>query len=233
MAYSSYGKKIYASIKDLPQYTSIGNGDKIIVWNETRDGAAVVDYTDFVIDLDHTTFKSTIDQVITLASDIQEFAHTVNEEIDGLQNTVSDLQETIDKEIKARIKVLEFIVAVILGSNSYWLSAAGLDILRTRFLVEGISEGASIDDSVDSEEGQAALKWYNGFINTVQNYVMRLIPNISTDDLLLQNKFRYKYTDVSYGVSTNTNTASATSTTTITNKDASGKTTSSTEITYS
>ena len=49
MAYSSYGKKVYASIKDLPQYTSIGNGDKIIIWNETRDGAATVDDTAFFV----------------------------------------------------------------------------------------------------------------------------------------------------------------------------------------
>ena len=51
MAFTSYGNKVYASIKDLPQYTSIGNGDKIIIWNESRDGAATIDYADFIIDL--------------------------------------------------------------------------------------------------------------------------------------------------------------------------------------
>lgn len=231
MAYSSYGKKIYASIKDLPQYTSIGNGDKIIVWNETRDGAAVVDYADLKIDLDHTTFKSTIDQVITLASDIQSFAHTVDEEINGLQDVVSTLQDTVDNELRARIKALEFIVAVILGSNSYWLSSAGLDILRTRFLVEGISEGATTDDSVDTEDGQAALKWYNGFISTVQSYINRLIPGVLEDDVLLQNKFRYKYTDITQASATQTTGDIGTKKTTIKTENSDGSN-STTTISY-
>lgn len=194
MAYSSYGKKIYASIKDLPQYTSIGNGDKVIVWNEARDGAAVVDYADFVIDLDHTTFKSTINQVITLASDIQSFAHTVNEEIEGLQYAVTEIENTINNELKGRIKALEFIIAVILGSNSYWLSSAGLDTLRNRFLVDGIAEGVEPTE-IESENGKVAYKWYNGFMAAVTNYISKMTPGVNSDDILLQSKFRYKYID--------------------------------------
>lgn len=233
MAYSSYGKKVYASIKDLPQYTTIGNGDKIIIWNETRDGAAVVDYADLLIDLDHTTFKTTVEEIITLSSNLETFVHTVTEEITGLQETVSTIEDTINNEIKSRIKALEFIIAIILGSNSYWLSSAGLDVLKTRFLVDGISEGMG-DDSVETEEGKNAIKWYNGLMTTIRGYVSRILPGVSNDDILLQSKFRYKYVDLN----SNTNSSASTSSTEIkkvsttsTETDGSSTTTTTTTIT--
>lgn len=199
MAYSSFGKKVYASIKDLPQYTSIGNGDKIIIWNETRDGAAVVDFSDFKIDLAHTTFESTIGEVITLASDIQVFANTVNDEITAIQESVTTLENTINNELKSRIKSLEYIVAILLGSNSYWSSSTGLDILKNRFLIDGISPSDTADNlndlEISSEENKNTLKWFNGFINTVTNYVAKMIPTVEPDNLLLQSKFKYLYTD--------------------------------------
>ena len=234
MAYSSYGKKVYASIKDLPQYTSVGNGDKLIIWNESRDGAATVDFADLIIDLDHVSFKSTISEIVTLASDIQSFVHTVNEEIEGIQEALSELETTVNNELKSRIRALEYIVAIMLGSNSYWLSEAGLNNIRSKVLIEGITQGADdSSDDVDSEEGREALKWLNGLLSTVQGYIGKMTPGVSAEDILLQSKWRYKYTDVTV----NTTAASAASltsgTTTIdtTSKDASGKTTSTTTTT--
>lgn len=230
MAYSSYGKKIYASIKDLPQYTSIGNGDKIIVWNEARDGAAVVDYADFIIDLEHTTFKSTINQVITLASDIQAFIYTTEEEISGIKKALTDIEDVVNKELKARIKALEFIIAIMLGSNSYWLSSSGLDTLRNRFLVDGIAPGG-ISEDIESENGKEAYKWYNGFMSTVQNYISKITPGINFDDILLQSKFRYKYTDKISSGTTNEENINMLKTTTISTKNSDG-TSSTTTINH-
>ena len=196
MAYSSYGKKVYASIKDLPQYTSIENGDKIVVWNETRDGAAVVDFADFLVDLEHTTFKSTITEVITLASNIQAFTLAVQEEIEGLQTAMKAVESSINDELRSRIKALEFIVAVILGSNTYWDTIAGLDGLRNKFLIEGIVPlDASEISEIESNEGKNAYKWYNGFMSTVEKYISKISPTIEHDHILLQSKFKYRYTD--------------------------------------
>lgn len=139
MAYSSSGKKVYVSIKDLPQYTSIGNGDKFIIWNEAREGAATIDYDDFMVDLEHCTFKSTISEIITLASDIQTFISTTAETIESIQDSITNIENTIDNELRNRIKTLEFIVSIMLGSNSFWNSSSGLDILKTKFIVEGIA----------------------------------------------------------------------------------------------
>lgn len=196
MAYSSYGKKVYASIKDLPQYTSIENGDKIVIWNETRDGAAVVDFADFLIDLEHTTFKSTITEVINLASNVQAFSLAVQEEIEGLQNAMSAVEDSINNELRSRIKALEFIVAVILGSNTHWDTIAGLDGLRNKFLVEGIApiDSAKISE-IESEEGKNAYKWYNGLMSAVETYITKVNPTAEADHILLQSKFKYRYSD--------------------------------------
>lgn len=230
MAYSSSGKKIYASIKDLPQYTSITDGDKIIVWNESRDGAAVVDYGDFIIDLDHTTFKSTINQVITVASDMQAFVNTVAEDIEGIKETVLNLEKTINNELKSRIKTLEYVVAIILGANSYWRSSTGLNTIKDRFLINGIVEG--VDDSESDDESDInASKWFNGFISAVDDYISKTAPTVDADDILLQSKFNYSYTDAVTTSTTATSTASYLSTK-IETKDGDGNVTSSTTISY-
>lgn len=196
MAYSSYGKKIYASIKDLPQYTSIENGDKIIVWNETRDGAAVVDFADFLLDLEHTTFKSTITEVVNFASNVQAFTGRVQEEIEGIQKAVTNVENSINEELRSRIKALEFIVAIMLGSNTYWNTENGLESIRNKFLIEGISPDNSVNTSdIESQEGKNAYKWYSGLINTVVNYITKVSPTANSDHLLLQSKFKYHYTD--------------------------------------
>ena len=196
MAYSSYGKKIYASIKDLPQYTSVENGDKIIVWNETRDGAAVVDFADFLIDLEHTTFKSTMTEVINLASNVQAFTLAVQEEIEGLQTAMTTVENTINNELRSRIKALEFIIAVILGSNTSWDTIAGLDTLRNKFLVEGIVPTSSADiNEIETEEGKNAYKWYNGIMAAITSYINKVSPTAEADHILLQSKFKFRYSD--------------------------------------
>lgn len=236
MAYSTSGSKVYASIGDLPQYSSIGNGDRIIIWNETREDAATVDFADFVIDLDHCTFKSTISEVLTLTQDINSFIALTAEEIESLQETVGELNTTINTEIRGRLKALEFIVAVLLGGNSYWLTKSGLESLRSKFIQEGIQPVDSIADTMgaaETEEEKENLKWYNGLITSIQNFVAKQVPTVGTDDLLLQSKFNYRYSEVINEVAATTSTASVyNKKQIIETKGADGKVTSSTEIRY-
>lgn len=233
MAYSSYGKKVYASIKDLPQYTSIGNGDKIIVWNETRDGAAVVDFADLVIDLEHCSFKSTVSEMINLASDIQVFVHTVSDEITSLQDSMKKVEDTINNELRCRIKALEFIVAIILGGNSYWLSEVGIDTLKNQFLITGFSKSDTGDFSIaETEEDKNTVAWYSGLMSTIHKYVSKMESSIELKDILLQSKYRFKYSEV-VNQPTNTTPTGVSRTTTITteNLDGAGKKTSSSTTT--
>jgi hypothetical protein len=234
MAYSTSGSKVYVSIGDLPQYTSIGNGDRVIIWNETREGAATVDFSDFKIDLDHCTFKATITEMMTLSQDITAFVTQTAEEIEALQESITEINDTINGEIRSRLKALEFIVAVLLGANSYWLTKSGLNNLRTKFIQEGIEPNESNAETMgdaETQEEKDNLKWYNGLINTIKSFVSKQVPTVSTDDILLQSKFKYRYTDVKTEYETVT-TSIYDKKQVIETKDGSGNVTSSTEIRY-
>lgn len=235
MAYSTSGSKVYMSIADLPQYSSIGNGDKVIIWNETREGAATVDFSDFKIDLEHCTFKSSLTEVITLSQEISSFITLTAEEIAEMQQSLVDINDVINTEIRGRLKALEFIVAVLLGGNSYWLTKSGLENLRYKFIQEGIEPIEAIADtmgSAETEEEKENLKWYNGLITAITNFVSKQVPTVGTDDLLLQSKFKYRYNDVSTEYAATTTTSAYNRKQVIKNLDGSGNVTSSTEISY-
>ena len=235
MAYSTSGSKVYMSIADLPQYSSIGNGDKIIIWNETREGAATVDFSDFQIDLEHCTFKTSLTEVITLSQEISSFVSLASEEITGIQESLTEINDVINTEIRGRLKALEFIVAVLLGGNSYWLTKSGLENLRYKFIQEGIEPIEAIADtmgSAETEEEKENLKWYNGLITAITNFVSKQVPTVTTDDLLLQSKFKYRYNDVITEYATTTTTSAYNRKQVIKNLDGSGNVTSSTEISY-
>lgn len=235
MAYSTSGSKVYASIGDLPQYSSIGNGDRVIIWNETREGAATVDFSDFKIDLDHCTFKATITEMMTLSQDITAFVTQTAEEIEAIQDSIANINNTINTEIRGRLKALEFIVAVLLGGNSYWLTKSGLENLRTKFIQEGIEPMEMIPDtmgSAETEEEKQNLKWYNGLITTITNFVAKQVPTVLTDDILLQSKFKYRYSDVKTEYEVAETSSLYNKKQIIETKDSDGKVTSSTEIRY-
>lgn len=117
MAFTSYGNRVYASIKDLPQYTSINNGDKIIVWNESREGAATIDYSDFIIDLEHTSFGTTINELLTFTTTVESFISTVAIDIENLDNKVKALEENNEK-LKGRIEALEYMLGIVYGIST-------------------------------------------------------------------------------------------------------------------
>ena len=114
MAFTSYGNRVYASIKDLPQYTSINNGDKIIVWNESREGAATIDYSDFIIDLEHTSFGTTINELITFTTTVESFIATVTIDVENLDNKIKTLEES-NKNLKLRVEILEYMLGIVYG----------------------------------------------------------------------------------------------------------------------
>lgn len=235
MAYSTSGSKVYISIADLPQYSSIGNGDRVIIWNETREGAATVDFSDFKIDLEHCTFKATITEMMSLSQEISSFVTLATEEINEIQESLTTINETINTEIRGRLKALEFIVAVLLGGNSYWLTKSGLENLRYKFIQEGVEPIEAIADtmgSAETDEEKENLKWYNGLITAITGFVSKQVPTVSTDDLLLQSKFKYRYSEVATEYAAATTTSVYDRKQVIENLNEAGKVTSSTVIRY-
>lgn len=235
MAYSTSGSKVYISIADLPQYSSIGNGDRVIIWNETREGAATIDFSDFKIDLEHCTFKATITEMMSLSQEISSFVTLATEEINEIQESLTTINETINTEIRGRLKALEFIVAVLLGGNSYWLTKSGLENLRYKFIQEGVEPIEAIADtmgSAETDEEKENLKWYNGLITAITSFVSKQVPTVSTDDLLLQSKFKYRYSEVATEYAAATTTSVYDRKQVIENLNEAGKVTSSTVIRY-
>lgn len=194
MAYSSAGKQVYTSLNDLPQYSTIGAGDKLLIYNSSDSGPAVVDFGDIVIDIEQCTFKSIMSEMIELASDIQAFVNTASEDIENLQTAVETLQNDVNLELRSRIKVLEYLVAVIIGANS-WHTDSGLSILYDEFVIKGITGGGDTSIVAESEEKQHAKGWYNALITAITDMISR---NSDEDisNILLQSKFDYRNVEV-------------------------------------
>jgi hypothetical protein len=57
---------LYVNIKELPIISDVNNGDFLIL--ETDVGTSIIDFQDFLITLDNTTFKSTFN---TMQTDVQ------------------------------------------------------------------------------------------------------------------------------------------------------------------
>ena len=94
---STSTNSLYVNIKELPSINDINNGDFLIV--ETPDGTSIIDYQDFFITLQNTTFESTIDNLQTdtqtLSTDLIELenklspvyiSNTVNKTLDSTNN---------------------------------------------------------------------------------------------------------------------------------------------------
>ena len=72
-------KNLIYNIKELPETFSVAAGDMLII--ETDDGTNIMDFNNFVIGLDNTTFGTTITQhstdISTLYTDIDELSAAV------------------------------------------------------------------------------------------------------------------------------------------------------------
>ena len=86
--------------------------------------------------------------------------------------------------------------------------------------------------SAETDEEKENLKWYNGLITAITNFVSKQVPTVSTDDLLLQSKFKYRYSEVAteYAATATTNVYDRKQV--IENLNEDGKVTSSTVIRY-
>lgn len=61
MALEKEGSKVYSSITDLPEISSINDGDKILL--QTPTGTALLDFINFIITLDNCSFKTSFNDM--------------------------------------------------------------------------------------------------------------------------------------------------------------------------
>ena len=76
-------KDLIYNVKELPETFSIATGDLLLV--ETEDGTNIMDFNNFVIGLDNTTFGTTITQhssdIVSLSSDMDTLSAQVAEDV--------------------------------------------------------------------------------------------------------------------------------------------------------
>lgn len=91
---STSTNSLYVNIKELPAINDINNGDFLIV--ETPDGTSIIDYQDFFITLQNTTFESTIDN-------LQTDTQTISADLIDLENKLSPVYvtNTVNKTLDA------------------------------------------------------------------------------------------------------------------------------------
>ena len=82
---STSTNSLYVNIKELPSINDINNGDFLIV--ETPDGTSIIDYQDFFITLQNTTFESTI-------NNLQTDTQTLSSDLIDLENKLSPVYVT-------------------------------------------------------------------------------------------------------------------------------------------
>ena len=89
---STTTNSLYVNIKELPSINDINNGDFLIV--ETPDGTSIIDYQDFFITLQNTTFESTIDN-------LQTDTQTLSTDLIDLENKLSPvyISNTVNKTL--------------------------------------------------------------------------------------------------------------------------------------
>jgi hypothetical protein len=110
---STTTNSLYVNIKELPSINDINNGDFLIV--ETPDGTSIIDYQDFFITLQNTTFESTIDN-------LQTDTQTISADLIDLENKLSPVyvsntsNKTLDQTNNNQV-FLSTNTATIVGST--------------------------------------------------------------------------------------------------------------------
>lgn len=111
-------KKVYASIEDLPEVMGIGDGDRFII--ETADGAALLDYENIRIDLDHTTFGSLVTDMQEFQSLAQTLMTTLTSEVTAAQEDISLLRtdtDTLQQQVASIKMLLQLIMGIHAGDS--------------------------------------------------------------------------------------------------------------------
>jgi|11_taG_2_1085331.scaffolds.fasta_scaffold00851_5 hypothetical protein len=140
-------KNLIYNIKELPETFSIAAGDMLVV--ETDDGTNIMDFNNFVIGLDNTTFGTTITQH---SADLA----TVFSEVDSLSSAI----DSSVAELSAVVDNAGF------GSDTALLAETGYQILPTGLIMQwGVTERTAAFQ--ETQEVTFPLAFPTGCLNIV------------------------------------------------------------------
>lgn len=105
MAIYKQGNKVIAKLTDLSQEATLNDGDRIVFWCNSTAEASTIDYSNFKVDLDHTTFGDTFTQIVN-------FATTANSWISSMTDSFNELDNKMDSVIEKTTQVNNEILAI-------------------------------------------------------------------------------------------------------------------------
>lgn len=108
------GDNIYVNIKELPVLNQVSPGDLLII--ETDSGTNIIDFQDFIITPDNTTFYGEITQLQTDLSDLSSSVYT-------LSSVVYDVSGQLQTSLNSQISALSADLFAELNSDIIVLQA--------------------------------------------------------------------------------------------------------------
>ncbi|MDB4396038.1 hypothetical protein N9Z65_00315 [bacterium] len=116
-------KNLIYNTKELPETFSVSGGDLLLI--ETDEGTNILDYANFIIGLDNTTFGTTIVQhstdIISLSSNVNALSSEIESLSSQVDTDIANLSATVVGNTTKALVTLsaddEFSAALIAGTN--------------------------------------------------------------------------------------------------------------------
>ena len=114
MALTKKGNKVIAKLTDLTQESTLNDGDRIVFWCNSSGEASTIDYSNVRIDLDHTTFGDTFNQVANFATTASAWVSTMTDSFNDLDNKMNNVLEQTT-QVNNEILAIKMMVQMIIG----------------------------------------------------------------------------------------------------------------------
>lgn len=144
-------KDLIYNVKELPETFSIQTGDMLLV--ETDDGTNIMDFNNFVIGLDNTTFGTTITQHSTDINTLYSEFDTLSAAVDA---SVAQVTSNTTKALISLSAMDEHGAQLVSGSNIQSVEVQG-DVIRFNFTTNFTSAAYLVLPAAASYNGKSEL----------------------------------------------------------------------------
>lgn len=141
MALVKQGNKVIAKLTDLTQVSTINDGDRLVFWCSSAGEASTIDYSSIKIDLEHTTFGATFNEIVNFATTASSWVSTMSDsfnELDAKMNSVLENNTQINNEISAIKLLLQMAIGLASARQD-----SGKNFSESQY-VDSLSEDAKI-----------------------------------------------------------------------------------------
>lgn len=114
MALTQRGNKVYAKISDLSEESSLKSGDKIVFHSSSNGIDCIVDWANIRIDLDHTTFKNSYNEMLDFSRNAGEWVTTISQEFENLETQVKEIAEQ-NVSINNQLAAIKLLLQMVIG----------------------------------------------------------------------------------------------------------------------